>query len=129
MALQNIGAGSIVAVSMVGMAAAAAVGSPWLEVELMASMPAPSTPRPEACVRSVAISPDGQTIVSITTGPFRNVTAVIDRASDKVVDKWTTDAGVCDMEFSPDGKTLLAATSTGIDIYDTADWKKARLLY
>ena len=129
MALQNIGAGSIVAVSMVGMAAAAAVGSPWLGAELMASMPVLSTPRPEACVRSVAISPDGQTIVSITKGPFRNVMAVIDRASDKVVDKWTTDAGVCDMEFSPDGKTLLAATSTGIDIYDTADWKKTRLLF
>lgn len=129
MALQNIGAGSIVAVSMVGMAAAAALGSPFLVVQLMASMPFPSTPRPEACVRSVAISPDGQTIVSITTGPFRNVMAVIDRGSDKVVDKWTADVGICDMEFSPDGKTLLAATITGIDIYDTIDWKKTRLLY
>ncbi len=129
MALQNIGAGSIVAVSMVGMAAAAALGSPLLAAEVMASMPAPSTPRTEACVRSVAISPDGQTIVSITKGPFRNVMAVIDRASDKVVDKWTADDGVCDMEFSPDGKTLLVATITGIDIYDTVDWTKTRLLY
>jgi hypothetical protein len=46
-----------------------------------------------------------------------------------VVDKWTADDGVCDMEFSPDGKTLLVATITGIDIYDTVDWTKTRLLY
>lgn len=132
MVLQNIGAGSIVAVSIfgmaVGMAGGAAVGSPFLGLEAIAAMPSTSTPGPEACVRSVAISPGGQTIVSITKGPFRNVMAVIDRASDKVVDKWTADVGVCDMAFSPDGKTLLAATITGIDIYDTVDWTKTSLL-
>jgi WD40 repeat protein len=90
-------------------------------------MPAALTFRPEACIRSVAISPDGQTIVSTTRGPSHNVMAVIDRASDKVVDKWTADVHVCDMEFSPDGKYLLTANATGVLIYDTVDWKKTNL--
>jgi WD40 repeat protein len=90
-------------------------------------MPVALTFRPEACIRSVAISPDGQTIVSTTKGPSHNVMAVIDRASDKVVDKWKTDVYVCDMEFSPDGKYLLTANATGVLIYDTVDWKKTNL--
>jgi len=53
--------------------------------------------------------------------------AVIDRASDKVVDKWTADLYVCDMAFSPDGNYLLTATTSGILIYDTTDWKKTNL--
>jgi hypothetical protein len=31
------------------------------------------------------------------------------------------------MEFSPDGKYLLTATTKGIFIYDTTDWKKTNL--
>ena len=50
--------------------------------------------------------------------------AVIDRASDKVVDKWKADTYVCDMEFSPNGKYLLTATNTGVLIYDTTNWEK-----
>ena len=53
--------------------------------------------------------------------------AVIDRASDKVVDKWKADTYVCDMEFSPNGKYLLTVTNTGVLIYDTTDWNKANL--
>jgi WD40 repeat protein len=53
--------------------------------------------------------------------------AVIDRDSDKVVEKWTADLYVCDMAFSPDGKYLLTATASGVDLYDTTDWKKKNL--
>ena len=132
MVMQGIGVGTLVAVSVIGMAAGAAVGAPFLMFDPLTTsqlllMPAALAFRPEACIRSVAISPDGQTIVSTTKGPSHNVMAVIDRARDKVVDKWTADIYVCDMEFSPDGKYLLTATTKGIFIYDTTDWKKTNL--
>ena len=93
----------------------------------LALAPVALTLRPEACIRSVAVSPDGQTIVSTTRGPSHNVMAVIDRASNKVVDKWKADFYVCDMEFSPDRHYLLTATTTGVLIYDTVDWKRSNL--
>lgn len=132
LAMQRIGVGSLVAVSILGMAAGAAVGAPFMMVDPLTafnvfSLPVALMVRPEACSRSVAISPDGQTIVSTTRGPSHNVMAVIDRDSDKVVEKWTADLYVCDMAFSPDGKYLLTATASGVDIYDTTDWKKKNL--
>jgi WD40 repeat protein len=132
MVMQGIGVGTLVAVSVLGLAAGAAVGAPFMAFDplltpQLAFLPAAMIFRSEACLRAAAISPDGQTIVSTTKGPSHNVMAVIDRASDKVVDKWTADQYVCDMEFSPDGKFLLTATSTGVFIYDTATWKKTNL--
>ena len=130
MVMQGIGVGTMVAVSVLGLAAGAMLGAPFLDPMTTTGlllMPVELTFRPEACIRSVAISPDGRTIVSTTKGPSHNVMAVIDRASDKVVDKWSSDIFVCDMEFSPDGKYLLTATATGILIYDTVDWKKTNL--
>jgi WD40 repeat protein len=132
MVMQRIGVGSLVVVSVLGMAAGAAVGAPFLMLDPLTTtqllmLPAALTFRPEACIRSVAISPDGKTIVSTTKGPSHNVMAVIDRASDKVVDKWTADVYVCDMAFSQDGKYLLTATTSGIFIYNTTDWKKTNL--
>jgi len=132
MVMQGIGVGTMVAVSVLGFAAGAAVGAPFMMLDPITTtqlllMPASLTFQPDACIRSVAISPDGKTIVSTTRGPTHNVMAVIDRASNKVVDKWKADMHVCDMEFSPDGKYLLTATATGILIYDTVDWKKANL--
>ena len=132
MVMQGIGVGTLVAVSVIGLAAGAAVGAPFMAFDPFTAtelllMPAALTFRPEACIRSVAISPDGQTIVSTTKGPSHNVMAVIDRASDKVVDKWKADVYVCDMAFSSDGKYLLTATTSGILIYDTVDWQKTNL--
>ena len=132
MVMQGIGVGTLVAVSVLGLVAGAAVGAPFMAFDPFTTsqlllMPAALTFRPEACIRSVAISPDGQTIVSTTKGPSHNVMAVIDRASDKVVDKWKADVYVCDMAFSSDGKYLLTATTSGILIYDTVEWKKTNL--
>ena len=132
MIMQGIGIGSIVAVSVVGLAAGAALGAPFLAFDPFTAsqlllMPVGLAFRPEACIRSIAISPDGKTVVSTTRGPSHNVMAVIDRASDKVVDKWKADTYVCDMEFSPNGKYLLTATDMGVLIYDTKDWKKTNL--
>ncbi len=132
MVMQGIGVGSMVAVSVLGLAAGAAVGAPFMAFDPFTAtqlllMPMGLAIRPEACIRSIAISPDGKTVVSTTRGPSHNVMAVIDRDSDKVVDKWTADTYVCDMEFSPNGKYLLTATNTGVHIYDTADWKKTSI--
>lgn len=132
MVLQGIGVGTAVAVTALGLAAGAAFGAPLMMFDPLTTaqilvMPAALTFRPEACIRSVAVSPDGQTIVSTTRGPSHNVMAVIDRAGNQVVDKWKADFYVCDMEFSPDGKYVLTATTTGIQIYDTVAWKKTNL--
>jgi len=132
MVMQGIGVGTVVAVTALGLAAGAAFGAPLMMFDPITAtqivlMPPALAFRPEACIRSVAVSPDGQTIISTTRGPSHNVMAVIDRASNKVVDKWKADGDVCDMDFSPDGRYLLTATSTGIQIYDTVDWKKTRL--
>ena len=81
----------------------------------------------DACARTAAISPDGRTIVSTTMGPTHNVMAVIDRTENKVVEKWTADSFVCDMQFSLDGRYLVAATSRGVFIFDTTNWKKTKL--
>jgi WD40 repeat protein len=132
MVLQGIGVGTMVAVSMLGVAAGAGFGTPLIAPDpFMAAqslmVPAGLANRPEVCMRSVAISPDGKTVVTTTLGPSHNVMAVIDRARDKVVDKWHAAALVCDMEFSPDGKYLLTATNAGVLIYDTQTWKKTNL--
>jgi WD40 repeat protein len=132
MVMQGIGVGSMVAVSIVGLVAGGVVAAPFAMLDPVTTTqlvlaPVGLTFRPEACSRSVAISPDGKTIVSTTRGPSHNVMSVIDRASDKVVEKWTADSYVCDMDFSPDGKYLLTATATGILIYDTVEWKKTSL--
>lgn len=129
MVMQGIGVGTMVAVSVLGLAAGAAVGSPFMAFDPFTAtqllfMPAGLAFRPETCFRSVAISPDGKTVVSTTRGPSHNVMAVIDRANNKVVSKWKADTYVCDMEFSPNGKYLLTATNTGVLIYDTTHWKK-----
>ena len=132
MVMQGIGVGTLVAVSVVGLVAGAMLGAPLMMFDPFTTadlllMPAALMFRPEACIRSVAISPDGKTIVSTTKGPSHNVMAVIDRVSDKVVEKWTADVYVCDMEFSSDGRYLLTATTSGILIYDTTEWKKTNL--
>ena len=80
-----------------------------------------------SCVRIAAISPDGQTIVSTTRGPTHSVMSVIDRVENKVSEKWTSDGAVCDLKFSEDGARLLAATSKGIFLFDTKNWKKTDL--
>jgi hypothetical protein len=80
-----------------------------------------------ACARAAAISPDGRIIVSTTWGPTHNVMAVIDRKENKVIEKWTAESAVCGMQFSLDGKHLVAATSRGAFIFDTASWKKTKL--
>jgi WD40 repeat protein len=132
MVMQGIGVGTMVAVSVLGLAAGAAVGAPFMAFDPLVStqlafLPAAMIFRPEACIRTAAISPDGNTVVSTTKGPSHSVMAVIDRPADKVVKKWTADLFVCDMEFSLDGKYLLTATSKGVFIYDTANWKKTNL--
>jgi WD40 repeat protein len=132
MVLQGIGVGTMVTVTVLGLAAGAALGAPLMIFDPLTTaqilvMPAALTVRTEACFRSVAVSPDGQTIVSTTRGPSHNVMAVIDRPSNKVVDKWKADFYVCDMDFSPDGRYLLTATTTGIQIYDTVDWKRTNI--
>jgi WD40 repeat protein len=132
MIMQGIGVGTLVAVSVIGLAAGAAVGAPLMAFDPMTAtqlllMPVGLAFRPEACIRSVAVSPDGKTVVSTTRGPSHNVMAVIDRASGKVIDKWTAATYVCDMEFSPNGKHLLTATDSGVLIYDTTDWSKVNL--
>jgi WD40 repeat protein len=119
----------VVAVSVLGFAAGAALGSPFMVFDPFTAtqlllMPVGMALRPEVCLRAVAISPDGRTVVTTTRGPSHNVMAVIDRDKDKVVDKWQAAALVCDMEFSPDGNYLLTATSGGVLIYDTGNWKK-----
>jgi len=130
--MQGIGVGTMVAVTALGLAAGAAFGAPLMMFDPFTATqlvlaPAALAFRPEACIRSVAVSPDGRTVVSTTRGPSHNVMAVIDRASNKVVDKWKADSYVCDMEFSPDGKYLLTATTSGIQMYDTVNWKKTNL--
>jgi WD40 repeat protein len=132
MVMQGIGVGTMVAVSVLGLAAGAAFGQPFMAVDPFTAtqlllMPAGLAFRPEACIRSIAISPNGETVVSTTRGPSHNVMAVIDRNSDKVVEKWKADTYVCDMEFSPNGKYLLTATDTGVFIYDTTTWKKINI--
>lgn len=132
MVMQKIGVGTMVAVSVLGLAAGAAVGAPFMAFDPFLHTQALFLPvaimfQSEICLRTAAISPDGRTIVSTTKGPSHNVMAVIDRPSDKVVKKWTADLYVCDMEFSSDGKNLLTATSRGVFIYDTVNWKKTEL--
>jgi WD40 repeat protein len=132
MVLQGIGVGTMVAVSMLGVAAGAGFGSPLIAADpLMVAqslmVPAGLAYQPEVCARSIAISPDGKTVVTTTRGPSHNVMAVIDRDRDKVIDKWKAAALVCDMEFSPDGNYLLTATSGGVLIYDTGSWTKKEI--
>jgi WD40 repeat protein len=132
MVMQGIGVGTMMVVSVVGLAAGAALGAPFMAFDPLMStqlalLPVAMMLRSEACLRTAAISPDGQTIVSTTKGPSHSVMAVIDRANDKVVEKWTADFYVCDMAFSPNGNHLLTATSSGVFIYDTVNWKKERL--
>ena len=52
---------------------------------------------------------------------------VIERTQNEVTEKWTADYAVCDLQFSPNGKYLLAATSRGVNIIDVNNWKKQNL--
>ena len=129
MVMQGIGLGAIV---LVGVASLGAVGAGFMPPSDLLMMPGPSIIPSSAfiqssCVRIAAISPDGQTIVSTTRGPTHSVMSVIDRVENKVIEKWTSDSAVCDLKFSEDGARLLAATSTGIFLFDTKNWKKTDL--
>lgn len=127
MVMQGIGLGAMVAVSVAGMGAVGAGFMAPSELLLSGFPLIPTTAFIQhACVRVAAISPDGQTIVSTTPGPTHNVMAVIDRKENKVVEKWTADSAVCDLQFSMDGKQLVAATSKGVVSYDTTSWKKTK---
>ena len=50
--------------------------------------------------------------------------AAIERSGNKVVEKWTADYFVYDLEFSPDGKYLLVAGSSGAIHYGAETWKE-----
>ena len=133
MAMQAIGVGSAVVVSALAIVVSVAtLGAPVFAADLLVNsplifLPAAALFSEESCIRTVAISPDGRTIVSTTKGPSHNVMAVIDRKKNKVVDKWTVDSYVCDMEFSADGRYLLTASTRGAYLYDTDSWKRTRL--
>jgi len=130
MVLQAIGFGTIAMVSVAGLAAGVVPPVDFLTQSFLnAGYPFIPTVAfiQHACARAAAISPDGDTIVSTTLGPTHNVMAVIDRKENKVVEKWTAESSVCDMQFSLDGRYLLAATSRGVYIFDTLDWKKTNL--
>lgn len=130
MVAQSIGYGTILMVSMAGLAAGL-VPPMDLFAQTFFNAGIPFIPTAafiqHACARAAAISPDGRTIVSTTWGPTHNVMAVIDRTENKVIEKMTADSAVCGMEFSLDGKHLVAATSRGAFIFDTTSWKKTKL--
>jgi len=130
MVMQAIGLGTIVVVSMAGLTAGIVTPVDFLRQTFFnAGFPLIPTAAfiQHACARAAAISPDGRTIVSTTWGPTHNVMAVIDRTENKVIEKWTADSAVCGMQFSLDGKHLVAATSRGAFIFDTTSWKKTEL--
>lgn len=128
MVLQAIGFGTFAVVSVATLSMGVLSPMAFANNALSANMMIPNSAFiRHACTRAAAISPDARTIVSTTWGPNHNVMSVIDRAENKVVEKWTADGSVCDMQFSPDGKYLVTATSRGALIYDTATWKKKDL--
>ncbi len=128
MALQAIGLGAMVVVSVATLSLGGLAPINFADAAFNAATMIPAAPFiRHVCMRSVAISPDGRTIVSTTWGPNHNVMAVIDRPANKVVEKWTADIAVCDMQFSPDGSYLVTATSRGAFRYDTTNWKKKNL--
>jgi hypothetical protein len=47
--------------------------------------------------------------------------------ADKVLEKWAAGGYVCDMQFSPDGKHLVAGTGKGLFEIDPGNGKKTRL--
>lgn len=128
MALQAIGLGAMVVVSVATLSLGGLAPINFADAAFNAATMIPAAPFiRHVCMRSVAISPDGRTIVSTTWGPNHNVMAVIDRSANEVVEKWTADIAVCDMQFSPDGNFLVTATSKGAFRYDTTKWKKQNL--
>lgn len=130
MVLQAIGVGTMAMVSLIAMTGSIG-GMPIMSTGDALLLSASSIPTPtsmrQMCAREVAISPDGGTIVSTTWGPNHNVMAAIDRAQNKVTAKWAAGYAVCDLQFSPDGRYVLSATSRGVDIIDVTDWKKQSL--
>jgi WD40 repeat protein len=130
MALQSIGIGTLAVISVVGMTMGGMPNMSFGE-SMMALAQFPMVPTTTSmrygCARAAAISPDGRTIVSTTRGPSHNVMAVIDRSENSVIEKWTIESSVCDLQFSHDGKHLVAATSRGVFIFDTTLWKKVNL--
>ncbi|MDH4018908.1 MAG: WD40 repeat domain-containing protein [Xanthomonadales bacterium] len=131
MVLQAISLGTITAVSLAGLGAGLLTPMDFLTQSFLnAGFPLVPTKAfmQHACARTAAISPDGHTIVTTTMGPTHNVMAVINRNENKVVEKWTADGFVCDMQFSLDGRLLVAASSKGVFIFDTSSWKKTRLV-
>jgi len=130
MVMQAIGMGTMAVVSLAGLSAGVLPPVDLLAQTVLSGgfpfIPTHAFIR-HACARAAAISPDGEIIVTTTWGSTHNVMAVIDRAQNKVIEKWTADGSVCDMEFSPDGRYLVAATSRGGFIFDTTNWKKTKL--
>jgi len=130
MVAQGIAVGTIAVFSVVSLGAMTMSGLPSMTVGeyLLSFPPLPVIPTTtslrHACARAAAISPDGLTIVSTTRGPNHNVMAVIDRTNNQVIEKWRAGSSICDMQFSPDGKYLVAATSGGVFLFDTTSWKK-----
>jgi hypothetical protein len=130
MVMQAIGVGTIAVISVASLAVGVFTPLDFFgQTFLNAGFPFIPTAAfiQHACARAAAISPDGRTIVSTTWGPSHNVMAVIDRTENKVIEKWTADSSVCDMQFSLDGKFLVAATSRGVFVFDTTSWKKRNL--
>ncbi len=131
MVMQAIGMGTIAVVSLAALSAGLLPPMDFLgQTFLNAGFPIiPSSAFIQhACTRAATISPDGRTIVTTTRGSTHNVMAVIDRTENKVIEKWTADSSVCDMQFSLDGRYLVAATSRGAFIFDTTSWKKTKLI-
>lgn len=130
MVMQAIGMGTMAVISLAGLSAGLIPPMDLAAQSFLAGgYPFIPTGRfiRHACARAAAISPGGETIVTTTWGASHNVMAVIDRAQNKVTEKWGAGISVCDMQFSPDGRYLVTATLRGIFIFDTTTWKKSRL--
>jgi len=130
MVLQGIGLGALAVASLATLSVGAMPSGDFLANSLLSGgypfIPSNLFIR-HACSRIVAISPDGQTIISTTRGPTLNVMSVIDRKENKVIEKWTAHSAVCGLQFSSDGKQLIEANTKGMFVYDTKNWKKSKL--
>ena len=76
-------------------------------------------------VRSVAFSPDGQTIASGDGGFSIHLW---DRSSGKLLAVWEDDWKVFSVAFSPDGQTIASGSNQTIRLWDRASGKKMAVL-
>ena len=77
-----------------------------------------------ACKRSVSVSPDDLMIADMHPGTIKEVIRIIDLATQEVITTLNPRGGLtCGMEFSPDGRFLLAVNSRGAHLYDTQTWQ------